>query len=343
MDRVQREIVTRYKVDGIFTNRWDGQRRLLLRALPAEFQGGDRVRAAARTDARDPGRRRFLEWRKDRLTELWKHWDATIRAVNPDARFIPNGPPDLKTRRRAGARSSSRTIRRAAASRRRGRTATAPRSTARSWAGGRSAASSASASRSRTAGRTPCRASRRSGSGSPRARPTACARGSRSFPACSTIAAGCRSSSASTSGTPTTSATCATRCRWRAWRCCTPSRRRRSIPAWPRATAPPITCSACTTRSSRRACRSRWCTRRFSQPDRLDQFKLLILADAAALSDAQCAAIRAYVERGGSVLATFATSLVRRAGAPARRLRSRGSLRRVVRRPRSTGRCRTPI
>ena len=44
-------------------------------------------------------------------------------------------------------------------------------------------------------------------------------------------------------------------------------------------------------------------------PERLDRFKLLILADAAALSDAQCAAIRAYVGRGGSVLATFATSL----------------------------------
>jgi hypothetical protein len=44
-------------------------------------------------------------------------------------------------------------------------------------------------------------------------------------------------------------------------------------------------------------------------PDRLDRFKLLILSDAAALSNAQCAAIRAYVERGGSLLATFASSL----------------------------------
>jgi hypothetical protein len=47
----------------------------------------------------------------------------------------------------------------------------------------------------------------------------------------------------------------------------------------------------------------------FLTPDRLDGFKLLILADAAALSDVQCAAIRAYVERGGSLLATFASSL----------------------------------
>ncbi len=29
----------------------------------------------------DPfGRRQFLEWRKARLTELWKRWDATVRA-----------------------------------------------------------------------------------------------------------------------------------------------------------------------------------------------------------------------------------------------------------------------
>jgi hypothetical protein len=47
----------------------------------------------------------------------------------------------------------------------------------------------------------------------------------------------------------------------------------------------------------------------FLTPDRLDRFKLLILADAAALSDAQCAAIRGYVARGGSVLGTFASSL----------------------------------
>jgi hypothetical protein len=47
----------------------------------------------------------------------------------------------------------------------------------------------------------------------------------------------------------------------------------------------------------------------FLTPDRLDAFKLLILADAAALSDGQCRAIREYVSRGGSVLATFASSL----------------------------------
>ncbi len=47
----------------------------------------------------------------------------------------------------------------------------------------------------------------------------------------------------------------------------------------------------------------------FLTPARLDPFKLLILSDAAALSDAQCDAIRAFVTRGGSLLATFASSL----------------------------------
>ena len=97
MDAVHREIVTKYRVDGIFANRWAPQ-------------GGEcfcehctRNFAAAtghdlpRDDTGAVARREFVEWRTARLTELWKRWDATVRSVNPGARFIPNGPPDLKT------------------------------------------------------------------------------------------------------------------------------------------------------------------------------------------------------------------------------------------------------
>jgi hypothetical protein len=44
-------------------------------------------------------------------------------------------------------------------------------------------------------------------------------------------------------------------------------------------------------------------------PDRLDRFKVVILANATCLSDAQCAALEAYVARGGSVVATHETSM----------------------------------
>ena len=114
------------------------------------------------------------------------------------------------------------------------------------------------------------------------------------------------------------------------------SRRRR------RAIAPAITCSACITRSIEARVPFELVHEAFLTPDRLDRFKLLILADAAALSDAQCAAIRAYVERGGSVLATFASSLYDEPGR--RRATSASPICSACRSPAaSTGRCRTPI
>ena len=98
MDAVNREIVTRYGVDGVFANRWAPQggdcycvhcqenfRRATGRDLPRT------------ADRRDPARRAFAAWRIARLTELWQHWDAGIRAASARARFIPNGPPDMKT------------------------------------------------------------------------------------------------------------------------------------------------------------------------------------------------------------------------------------------------------
>ncbi len=179
MDQVHREIVTKYRVDGIFANRWAPQGGdCYCVHCQQNFTRGDGARSAAdHRLRRDPARRAFLEWRKARLTELWKHWDATVRAVNPDARFIPNGPPDMKTAgdaRRDSVRRLSGAPRRHAAV---GERPPRERVPSRSWDDGRSAASSAWASRSRIAGRTPSRASRRSASGSLKAPRTACARG----------------------------------------------------------------------------------------------------------------------------------------------------------------------
>lgn len=42
--------------------------------------------------------------------------------------------------------------------------------------------------------------------------------------------------------------------------------------------------------------------------EHIDHFKTLILPNIAALSDTQCQQMRAYVERGGSIVATFETS-----------------------------------
>ena len=98
MDEVHREIVEKYSVDGIFANRWAPQGGdCYCVHCQQNFRTATGLDLPRTTDARDPARRQFLEWRKARLTDLWKHWDATVRAANPEARFIPNGPPDLKT------------------------------------------------------------------------------------------------------------------------------------------------------------------------------------------------------------------------------------------------------
>ena len=50
----------------------------------------------------------------------------------------------------------------------------------------------------------------------------------------------------------------------------------------------------------------------------LDRFKLLVLPNVAALSDAQCAALSAFARSGGSLVATFETSLYDEWGSPRR-------------------------
>ena len=98
MDQVHREITTKYKVDGIFSNRWAQQGGDCYCAnCQKNFKDATGMDLPPTTDRRDPARRAYVAWRKTRLTDLWKKWDATVRAANPDASFIPNGPPDLKT------------------------------------------------------------------------------------------------------------------------------------------------------------------------------------------------------------------------------------------------------
>ena len=98
MDRVHREIMTRYPLDGIFANRWAPQGGdCYCIHCQRNFRDATGHELPRTTDRRDPARRAYVAWRKARLTELWKAWDGTVRAVNPAARFIPNGPPDMKS------------------------------------------------------------------------------------------------------------------------------------------------------------------------------------------------------------------------------------------------------
>jgi putative glycosyl hydrolase-like family 6 (GHL6) protein len=309
MDQVHREIVSKYRVDGIFANRWAPQGGdCYCEICKANFLAATGRELPRTADRRDPGRRAFVEWRRARLTELWKKWDATVRAVNPDARFIPNGPPDLKT---AGELAA---IQFADYQARRG--VTPP------WANGHRAKEYRS-----VMGRRPIGGIFSVGleeqyrwKDSVQSEPEI-----RLWVAEGT-ANGMRPWFTKFSGVLYDRRWLPVVERIYDWHYRHERYLRNESPlarvallfseqteTFHPGVAPGDRAEDHVLGMYHALVESRvpfeMVHEAFLQPERLDRFKLLILADAAALSDAQCAAIRSYVDRGGSVLATFASSL----------------------------------
>jgi hypothetical protein len=90
MTAVHKEILTRYRVDGIFINRWDGSGMCYCEHCRKNFRAASGQELPRTSDAQDPARRDYLLWRQQRLFELWRLWDAEVRKINADSCVIPN-------------------------------------------------------------------------------------------------------------------------------------------------------------------------------------------------------------------------------------------------------------
>lgn len=93
MTEVKREIMTRYKVDGIFINRWDGSGMCHCEHCRKNFReatGFDLSKVGGVASAATAERRAYLHWHQERLFALWRHWDHAVRAIHPDSCVIPN-------------------------------------------------------------------------------------------------------------------------------------------------------------------------------------------------------------------------------------------------------------
>jgi len=90
MTAVTREIVSLYQVDGIFSNRWAGSGMCYCQHCQRNFQAACGMELPRTSDPQDARRRNYILWREQRLFELWRLWDAEIRKLNPNARFIAN-------------------------------------------------------------------------------------------------------------------------------------------------------------------------------------------------------------------------------------------------------------
>lgn len=90
MTEVKREIMTAYKVDGIFINRWDGSGMCYCEHCRNNFRAASGRDLPRTNNPQDPARRAYILWRQERLFALWRKWDDAVRALNPDSCVIPN-------------------------------------------------------------------------------------------------------------------------------------------------------------------------------------------------------------------------------------------------------------
>ncbi len=90
MTEVHKEILSLYPVDGIFSNRWAGHGMCYCEHCRRNFYNAYKMELPRTDNPRDPARRAYVLWRQQRLFELWRVWDDAIRQLNPNARFIAN-------------------------------------------------------------------------------------------------------------------------------------------------------------------------------------------------------------------------------------------------------------
>ncbi|MCW3089454.1 MAG: hypothetical protein JWP81_523 [Ferruginibacter sp.] len=115
MTEVNKEIMTKFEPEGIFSNRWNGSGVCYCEHCVKNFKafsGGQEIPKNGVTTMDASGRRivgkeeltpaeaalvlKYREWYVERLKELWFLWDAGVRKIKSTSRFIPNGFPDRK-------------------------------------------------------------------------------------------------------------------------------------------------------------------------------------------------------------------------------------------------------
>jgi len=94
MNEVHHEIMDLYGIDGIFSNRWAGHGICYCKHCRKNFKDYAGMELPSGNNRLDPTYQKWTEWRIVRLKELWLLWDGTIQGVKSTSRFIPNGFPD---------------------------------------------------------------------------------------------------------------------------------------------------------------------------------------------------------------------------------------------------------
>ncbi|MBR6323097.1 MAG: beta-galactosidase trimerization domain-containing protein, partial [Lachnospiraceae bacterium] len=90
MRRVHGELAAKYDMDGIFCNRWPGSGVCYCESCRQNFREFCGREIPKVMDPKDETVRLYRKWHEKRAFELCQCWDEEIRRNNPKMRFIPN-------------------------------------------------------------------------------------------------------------------------------------------------------------------------------------------------------------------------------------------------------------
>jgi hypothetical protein len=90
MTEVTKEIVSRYRVDGVFSNRWAGSGMCYCEHCRENFHAAAGLDLPRTNDPRDAARRAYIGVAPAAPVRALALWDTEIRRINPAACYIPN-------------------------------------------------------------------------------------------------------------------------------------------------------------------------------------------------------------------------------------------------------------
>ncbi|HTJ56040.1 MAG TPA: alpha-amylase family protein [Devosiaceae bacterium] len=90
MPKVVEEITRKYDIDAIFANRWQGHGVCYCASCRTRFNAFSGLDLPMTTEANDPAWQAWVLWRRKVLTEVIVQWDEVVKSVKPHASFIPN-------------------------------------------------------------------------------------------------------------------------------------------------------------------------------------------------------------------------------------------------------------
>lgn len=90
MPEIVKEITRKYDIDAIFANRWQGHGVCYCASCIERFRAATGHELPRQPDANDPVWQSWTQWRRDVLTRMIVAWDNDVKAIRPHASFIPN-------------------------------------------------------------------------------------------------------------------------------------------------------------------------------------------------------------------------------------------------------------